>query len=84
MAKPIFICKVPNKIDRNNFYKIRESIISQKEFVEQYFCITTIHLGEDIEFQCFFDKDFVEADYIKLRDNLYKELNKLLTDEKTN
>lgn len=65
MTKPIFLVGIPNPENIELIACIQESL---EEKLEQYYPLVYTTKGSEIEFKCFFEKDFDEVKFEELKE----------------
>lgn len=71
MPKPIFMVGIPNDDILEEFTSIEESL--KGEFTD-YHIIIYSHSGNDVKFECFYEKDFNNVKYEELKNIVLEQM----------
>jgi hypothetical protein len=64
MTKPIFTVGLPKHTSGHEVEKIKHNLDSE---LTEYYILVHTHQGEEINFNCFYEKDFNEVKYEELK-----------------
>lgn len=64
MTKPIFTVGLPNQTPKQILKDVQSNLSSQ---FNDYHILVYSHFGEDVKFDCFYEKDFNDVKYEELK-----------------
>ena len=70
-AKPIFIIGLPNELPEEGYTEF-EKHISEK--LNDYHVLIFTHSGDEIKFECFYEKDFNKVKYEELKEIIREQI----------